>query len=86
MQKDSEKSRINWVLGQEILNKYLKGEIQGSDKIRIALQACNQHAKMIASEANHETNRLVAARLVYEDPKEREKYIKATMPKLLEGK
>jgi len=86
MQKDSERSRKNWDLGQEIVNKYLKGEISGSDKVKISMQACTQHARMIASEANHDTNRLIMARLVYDDPKEREKYIRASMPQVIEKK
>ena len=86
MQKDSEKSRKNWELGQEIVNKFLRGEIAGSDKVKISMQACTQHARMIASEANQDTNRLIMARLVYDDPKEREKYIKASMPQLIEKK
>jgi len=82
--RDSEKSRKNWDLGQDLVNKYLTGELKGSDKINIALQACKTHVAMMATEANRESNILVAAKMVYDDPKEREKYIKATMPKMLE--
>jgi hypothetical protein len=82
--KDSEKSRKNWELGQDILAQYLMGKSPGGDKVKIALQACNQHAKMIASEANHDTNKLVMARMIYQNPKELEEYIKKSMPKMLE--
>ncbi len=83
---DSEKSRKNWDLGQEIIGEYLNGKIPGSDKVKIAMQACTQHARMIASEANHDTNRLIMARMVYDNPKEREKYIRASMPTMIEKK
>ena len=86
MSKDSEKSRKNWDLGQDLINKFLKGELAGSDKVKMAMQACTQHARMIASEANHDTNRLIMARMIYDDPKEREKYIKASMPQMIEKK
>ena len=84
MQRDSEKSRKNWDLGQDIIAKYLKGEIAGSEKVKVSLQACTQHARMMASEANAETNKLIAARLIYDDPKERQKYIRATLPQMME--
>jgi hypothetical protein len=86
MQRDSERSRKNWELGQEIIGKYLKGEIAGSDKISISLQACKTHVAMMATESNRETNVLTAVKMVYEDPKERAKYIKATMPQMIEKK
>jgi hypothetical protein len=41
---------------------------------------------MMATEANRETNLLTAVKMIYEDPKEREKYIKATMPIMIEEK
>ena len=84
--KDSEKSRKNWELGQELIGKYLLGQIAGSDKIQIALQVCKAHVAMMATESNKETNILTAAKMIYEDTKEREKYIKMTMPKMLESK
>jgi len=86
LMKDSEKSRKNWELGQEIIGKYLKGELAGSDKISIAMQASKTHVAMCATESNRETNFLTMAKMIIEDPKEREKYIKATMPRMLEGK
>jgi hypothetical protein len=85
MERDSEKSRKNWDLGQDIIGKYLRNEIAGSEKVQTALQACKVHVGMMATESNRETNVLTAARMVLDD-KEREKYIKASMPKLLEKK
>lgn len=86
MKRDSEISRKNWEKGQEIIGKYLNGEIQGSDKVSIAMQACKTHTAMMATESNRETNILTAVKMVYDDPKEREKYIKATMPQMIEKK
>jgi len=86
MQKDSEKSRKNWDVGQEIVGKYLRGEVAGSEKVSTALQACKVHVAMLATEANRETNILTAVKMVYDDPKEREKYIRASMPQMIEKK
>jgi hypothetical protein len=84
--RDSEKSRRNWDLGQKIIGRYLKGEKVVDDQVKIALQACKTHVTMMATEANRETNLLTAVKMIYEDPKEREKYIKATMPIMIEEK
>ena len=86
MQKDSEKSRRNWELGQGLVERYLKGELAGSEKVQTALQACKVHVAMMATEANRESNILTAVKMVYEDPKEREKYIRASMPQMIEKK
>ncbi len=86
MNRDSEKSRKVWEAGMDILLKYAKGEIQGSDKVKIMLVACGHHRAMVASEANMETNRLILAKTIYGNPAEREKYIKAAMPQMLPAK
>jgi hypothetical protein len=83
MQRDSEKSRKSWELGNEIIVKYLEGKIEGTDKIRVAQTACNIHARMVASEANMETNRLVLGKMIYSDEKELKKYIQSSMPQMM---
>jgi len=82
MIRDSEKSRKNWDLGNEIINKYLNGEIEGTDKVKVAQGACTQHARMVASESNMETNRLVLGKMIYTDEKELKKYIEKSMPQM----
>lgn len=83
MKRDSEASRKNWDSGQEIIHEYLTGKREGTDMVKIAIAACGQHSRILASEANMETNRLVLSRLIYEDPAEREKYIRKSMPQMM---
>ena len=83
MIRDSEKSRKNWELGHEIIGKYLRGEIEGTDKVKIAQTICTVHARMVASEANMETNRLVLGKMIYTDEKELKKYIQTSMPQMM---
>lgn len=83
MKRDSEISRKNWEKGQQIINEYLGGSREETNKVKIALAACNQHSRMVASEANMETNHLVLARIVYEDSEERREYIRKSMPQML---
>lgn len=86
MKRDSEKSRKVWEAGTDVLHEYLTGKIQGSDKVKIAVTAMGHHARMIASEANLETNRLILAKMIYPSAEEKSKYIKASMPQMIEGK
>ncbi len=83
MIRDSEKSRKNWELGNEIIGKYLRGEIEGTDKVKVAQSALTQHARMVASEANMETNRLILGKLIYQDEKELKKYVEKSMPQMM---
>lgn len=86
MERDSEKSRKVWDAGTDVLHEYLTGKSQGSDKVKLAVVAMGHHARMVASEANMETNRLILAKMVYSNPKEKARYIKASMPQMLEEK
>lgn len=83
MIRDSEQSRKNWLLGHQIIQKYLNGEIEGTDKVRIATAACSIHARIMASEANMETNRLILGKMIYTDDKELKKYIEKSMPQMM---
>ncbi len=83
MKRDSEMTRAMAEEGTNIVTKYLRGELEGSEKIRIALSAVQSHIKMKATEANDDTNRLGLAKLVYSDEKEMASYIKKSMPHLM---
>ncbi len=83
MKRDSEITRGMAEEGVEIVRKYLRGELEGSEKIRIALSAVQAHIKMKATEANDDTNRLGLAKLVYSDEKEMSSYIKKSMPHMM---
>ncbi len=50
---------------------------------KFALQAGNLHAKIMATEANLETNRLGMAKMVYSDAGELRKYIEKSMPQMM---
>lgn len=69
--------------GSEIALKYLKGEILGSEKVKYSFAAILAHIKLKATEANDDTNKLGIIKLLYQDPKARENYIKKTMPYML---
>ncbi len=62
--KDSDVSRPSYVKAFALLEKYLDKKAPGGDDIRVALAVCAIHAKVIGTEANQETNRLVAGRIV----------------------
>ena len=72
--------------GSKIALKYLKGEIDGSEKVKFSFAAIIAHIKLKATEANDDTNKLGIIKLIYQDPKAREDYIKKTMPHMLLGK
>jgi len=69
--------------GAKIVLEYLKGTKEVSDKVKIAMASVHVHVKMKATEANDDTNRLGLAKLVYNDPKARETYIKKSMPHMM---
>ena len=70
----------------EILLKYLDGKVAGSEQVKIALSSLQTHVKMMATEANDDTNKLGLAKMIYSDPKIRESYIKKSMPYMLPEK
>ncbi len=47
------------------------------------MAAVHAHVRMKATEANDDTNRLGLAKLIYNDPKARESYIKKSMPHMM---
>lgn len=81
--RDSEMTRPLAKKASEILLKYLDGKMAGSDQVKIALSSLQTHVKMMATEANDDTNKLGLAKMIYADPKLREVYIKKSMPHML---
>ena len=83
MIRDSEKSRKNWEKANEIIFDTITEKRQFTDLTKFTLQAANLHAKIMATEANMETNRLTMAKMIYSDPKELEKYVIKSMPQMM---
>ena len=81
--RDSEMTRPLARKSSEILMKYLDGKIPGNDQIRIALASLQTHVKMMATEANDDGNKLGLAKMIYNDPKLRETYIRKSMPHMI---
>lgn len=81
--RDSEMTRPLAKASSKILLDYLEGRTKGSDQIKIALSTLQTHVKMMATEANDDTNKLGLAKMIYSDSKLREVYIKKSMPHLL---
>ena len=81
--RDSEMTRPVAKKASEILLKYLDGKMAGSDLVKVALSSLQTHVKMMATEANDDTNKLGLAKMIYADVKLREKYVRTSMPHLL---
>jgi hypothetical protein len=86
MGRDSEMTRPMAEEGSKIVLKYLRGEVDGSEKVKIALASVQTHVKMKATESNEDTNKLGLVKMIYVDPKVREAYIKKSMPYMLPDK
>ncbi len=69
--------------GSKIALKYLKGELEGSEKVKYSFAAILAHIKLKATEANDDTNKLGVIKLIYQDADAREEYIRKTMPHML---
>lgn len=82
--RDSELTRPLATEASKLLLAYLKGDIKGSDQIKIALSSLQTHVKMMATEANNDTNKLGLAKMIYSDPQLREQYVRQSMPYMLE--
>mgnify|MGYP001563722978 FL=1 len=86
MIRDSEKSRKNWEQANEMIFDVISEKKPFTDLAKFALQAGNLHAKIMATEANMETNRLIMASKIYDDPAELKKYVEKSMPQMIEKK
>jgi len=83
MIRDSEKSRKNWEMGNNIVGEYLEGKRDGGDKVNVAIQACKIHNAAVSAESHMETNRLILGKSIYQDEKELKKYIEKSMPQMM---
>lgn len=83
MIRDSEKSRKNWEKANEIIFDVICEKRPFTELSKFALQAGNLHAKIMATEANLETNRLTMAKMVYGDVGELKKYVEKSMPQMM---
>jgi len=81
--RDSEMTRPLAEEATKIVLEYLKGNKEGGDKVKIAMAVVHAHVRMKATEANDDTNRLGLAKLIYNDPKAREAYVKKSMPHMM---
>ena len=86
MIRDSENSRKNWEQANEMIFDVITEKKPFTDLAKFALQAGNLHAKIVASEANMETNRLVMGKMIYTNPAELKKYVEKSMPQMIEKK
>jgi hypothetical protein len=69
--------------GSRLVNDYFDGKIEGGEKVKMGAAMILAHIKLKATEANDDTNKLGIVKLLYQDPKIRENYIKKTMPHML---
>jgi hypothetical protein len=86
MIRDSEKSRKNWEKANEMIFDVITEKRPFTDLAKFALQAGNLHAKIVSSESNMETNRLVMAKMIYTNPEEMKKYVEKSMPQMVTEK
>ncbi len=83
MNRDSEKSRKNWEKANDMIFDVITEKRPYTDLAKFALQAGNLHAKIMATEANMETNRLIMGSKIYGDPAEMRKYVEKSMPHMM---
>ncbi len=83
MIRDSERSRKNWEKANDMIFEVINEKRPYTDLAKFALQAGNLHAKIMATEANMETNRLVMGKMIYDDPLELKKYVEKSMPQMM---
>lgn len=65
----------NAELGAKLVNKYLKGEIQGSDKVVIGSKAITQFNRHMATKGNFDAIKFAVGRSISKDQDELKKYI-----------
>jgi hypothetical protein len=84
MKRDSESTRPLFKEGSKVLLKCMRGKVDDSEKIKVAISGCLLHIRLLATEANMEDNRLRLAKMIYTDPREMKKYISIAMPQMIE--
>ncbi len=83
MIRDSEKSRKNWERANEVIFDVINEKRPFTELAKFALQAGGLHAKIMATEANMEANRVNMATKIYSDPIELKKYVEKSMPQMM---
>lgn len=78
--------RENATVGAKIVGKYLRGEIKGSDQIKIASMAISQLNRHEATKGNIDAIRFAVGRSISVDQKELKQYVKANLPEYCEVK
>ena len=81
--RDSEMTRPLAKKSLEILSKYLDNKVAGGDQTRVALAILQTHVKLMATEANDDSNKLGLAKMIYAEPELRKQYIKKSMPHMI---
>jgi hypothetical protein len=78
--------RENAEISAEIIKKYLKDEIKGSDKIKIASLAITQCVKFEATKGNNDALKFAISRAVSSDTKELKNNIQNNLPEYVNVK
>ena len=75
--------RENAKLGANIVGKYLRGEVKGSDQIKIGSMAISQLNRHEATMGNIDAIKFSVGRSISGDTKELKEFIRATMPEYI---
>ena len=86
MDKLTEVLRENARLGAEIVGKYLRGEVKGSDQIKIGSMAISQLNRHEATKGNIDAIKFAVGRSVSENAKELKVFIQSSMPDYIPAK
>jgi hypothetical protein len=78
--KLGEQLKENAEIGAGIIKKYLKDEMAGSDKVKIASLAITQCVKHQATKGNNDALKFAIARSISGDPKELKDNIQKNLP------
>jgi len=78
--------RENARLGAEIVGKYLRGEVKGSDQIKIGSMAISQLNRHEATMGNIDAIKFAVGRSVSGNTKELKEFIQGAMPEYIPAK
>jgi hypothetical protein len=73
----------NAQISAEIMKKYLKGEISGNEKVRVAHQSITQYQRFMATRGVFDTLKVQIGSLITKDQKELKEHIKRQLPEFL---
>ncbi len=80
MNKFESQLKENAELGADIVNRYLKGEERGSDRVKIGSQSIAQYNRHLATRGNVDAIKFAVGRSISESTAELKKYINTHMP------